>query len=277
MNNSARWLLLVVIAAAVMIYLYLSQTSDVLTPDAARLPVPEAQTEPASEPQISYPIVTEQEQFETPVARDPLPLLADSDAAMTVMLIGLVGDAAFEQLFRSENIVQRIVTTVDNLDRKKLAPKILPLQSAGGEFMVSRETGNLSIAEENHQRYAAYVILTEAIDTNNLVAAYSRYYPLFQEAYTGLGYPAAYFNDRLVAVIDHLLATPDVQPPFELVKPEAFYLYADPDLESLSAGQKNLLRLGPEHGARIRSKLQEIRLALSQPSATPEDAGSGSE
>ena len=37
---------------------------------------------------------------------------------------------------------------------------------------------------------------------------YKQYYPLFQQAYVDLGYPEGYFNDRLVEVIDHLLATP---------------------------------------------------------------------
>ena len=41
------------------------------------------------------------------------------------------------------------------------------------------------------------------------VALYARLYPLFQQAYEELGYPGRYFNDRLVEVIDDLLATPE--------------------------------------------------------------------
>jgi len=47
-----------------------------------------------------------------------------------------------------------------------------------------------------------------------------------------------------------------------LIKPEAYYLFADKDLESLSAGQKILIRMGPENAARVKSKLTEIRAAL---------------
>ena len=54
-----------------------------------------------------------------------------------------------------------------------------------------------------------------------------------------------------------MLATPDVSGPIRLIKPEAFYLFADEDLESLSAGQKVLLRMGPENAARIKAKLAE--------------------
>jgi hypothetical protein len=37
------------------------------------------------------------------------------------------------------------------------------------------------------------------------------------------------------------------------------HLYADPDLESRSAGQKILMRIGAENAVRIKAKLREIR------------------
>ena len=70
------------------------------------------------------------------------------------------------------------------------------------------------------------------------------------------------FDQRLRAVIDELLATPDVSGPLRLIKPEAYYLYADEELESLTAGQKILLRMGPDNAARVKAKLAEIRDAL---------------
>jgi hypothetical protein len=77
-----------------------------------------------------------------------------------------------------------------------------------------------------------------------------------------MGYADGDFNTRLVAVIDDLLATPEVMGPVDLVKPEAYFLYTDPDLESLSAGQKILLRMGNDNATRVKSKLVEIRASL---------------
>ncbi len=88
---------------------------------------------------------------------------------------------------------------------------------------------------------------------------YARFYPLFQQAYAELGYPNRYFNDRLVEVIDHLLAAPEVQGPVELVRFGPYFEFADPDLEELSAGRKLLVRMGPENAAVIKSKLRELR------------------
>jgi hypothetical protein len=86
--------------------------------------------------------------------------------------------------------------------------------------------------------------------------------PLFQQAYTELGYPDGDFNERLIEVIDSLLAAPEIHEPLRLIKPEAFYLLTNPDLEALPAGQKVLLRMGPDNARRVKVKLQEIRAAL---------------
>jgi len=68
---------------------------------------------------------------------------------------------------------------------------------------------------------------------------YLRFYPLFQQAYQDLGYPNGYFNDRLVKVIDVLLATPQIAGPIELVRPKVMYAFADPTLES-AAGRSTI-------------------------------------
>jgi hypothetical protein len=87
--------------------------------------------------------------------------------------------------------------------------------------------------------------------------------PLFQQAYEDLGNPQRDFNARLLEVIEHLLMTPDVQGPVKLVQPSVYYRYADPKLESLSSGQKLLLRMGPDNEAAIKAKLREIQAVLS--------------
>jgi len=113
-----------------------------------------------------------------------------------------------------------------------------------------------------------------------LVALYARLYPLCQRAYGELGYPNRYFNDRLIDVIDHLLATPEVKGPIKLVPPDVkgpvklerpwvMYEFADPELEARSAGQKILIRMGAGNAARVKAKLRDIRRQLTQRGVTP--------
>jgi hypothetical protein len=85
---------------------------------------------------------------------------------------------------------------------------------------------------------------------------------LFQQAYEELGYPGAYFNDRLVHAIDHLLATPEIAGDLALKQPRVLYEFADPQLEMLSAGQKAMLRIGPDNARRVKAKLRALRAEI---------------
>ena len=100
------------------------------------------------------------------------------------------------------------------------------------------------------------------LEPDEVVAVYKRLYPLFQQAYERLGYPDAYFNDRLIEVVDHLLEAPILKDPISLKQPKALYLFADPELEALSAGQKILIRIGPENAFKLKATLQEYRRKL---------------
>ncbi len=54
-----------------------------------------------------------------------------------------------------------------------------------------------------------------------------------------------------------------------MMQPKVFYEFTDPDLETRSAGQKMLIRMGAENARRVKAKLAEIRQALAQPAPGP--------
>lgn len=224
----------------------------------ARPTAPAAVQPPASaEPQIRNPVAQQP-------AGKPLPVLDASDATMRNALGELSLDKTLIDLFRLHDFVRRVVTTIDNLPREKLALRLMPVTLAGGKFLVTGKGERLAIGADNAARYAPYLRLTGAIDAGKLVALYRHFYPLFQQAYQELGYPKGYFNDRLIDVIDHLLAAPEVKAPVNLVRPKVFYLFADPALEARSAGQKILMRVGSENAALIKAKLRDIRGELTR-------------
>lgn len=189
-----------------------------------------------------------------------LPTLGDSDKPFAKELTGLSGAGALGKYLQPENLIRHIVATVDNLPRHKLAVELLPLHRTAGSFMVSGGEDQATLAtHENSLRYAPLVALLGNLDMHAVNALYQHYYPLFQRAYQDLGYPQGYFNDRLVAVIDNLLATPKPTGPIALVRPKVFWEYADPDLEARSAGQKLMLRIGADNAAVVERKLRELR------------------
>ncbi len=101
-----------------------------------------------------------------------------------------------------------------------------------------------------------------AVDPKQLVAAYARFYPLFQEEYRALGYPSGAFNDRVIEAIDDLLAAPEIARPVGLVQPKVVYEFADPGLESLSAGQKLMVRIGLRNERAAKAWLRDVREQL---------------
>lgn len=194
----------------------------------------------------------------------PLPSLDQSDPAARDALVELLGSESVSKLLLTQDLVRHIVVTVDNLPRKTVAVRLIPVKPAAGEFKVSGNDARRTIAADNAARYTPYVKLAEHVDAKKIVYAYGRLYPLFQTAYEDLGYPKSFFNDRLIAVIDHLLGTPEVTGPIVVVAPHVQYQYADPELEAQSAGRKFLMRAGPENAAAIKSKLREIRRELTK-------------
>jgi Protein of unknown function (DUF3014) len=192
----------------------------------------------------------------------PLPTLAESDAAIGTALAGVFGVASFEQLFVPENLVRHLVATVDNLPRKQVALRLIPVKPVPGPLRTTGQDATLVISSDNAARYTPYVRALDVVDARKLVAVYTQFYPLFQQSYTELGYPSRYFNDRVFEVIDHLLTTPDIKGPIALTQPKVLYEFADPAFQDLSAGQKALLRIGPDNETRVKAKLREIRKAL---------------
>lgn len=209
---------------------------------------------PAAGTHIEHPLA--------PVSGKPLPPLADSDSALGAAIATLVHASALPELFYSDRLARRWVATIDNLPREQVAVEVRAMRPPDGPLATRGEEEALTIAPDNSARYARYMALLSAIDAGQAAALYRRFYPLLQEAYEELGYPGQYFNDRVIAVIDHLLATPDVAEPIRLVHPSVMYRFADPKLESLSAGQKALLRIGRENAAEVKKKLRALRAEI---------------
>jgi len=280
-GKALLWILLAaVVAAGLAYYFYFLDRSDSVA-EAPALP-PRVAIEEEAEPEQEAPeedsrasraeMVVEEEVVEP---SEPLPPLPESDDVALAAAADLMGEGPAMKFIVPESVISRLVASINALTLEQLPTNILPLNAPGGQLQatsngfsdeVNPETGlrttRYVLDSANFQRYTAQVEVFEAIDAEALVDRYRQYYPLLEESYLELGYPEGDFNDRLLEVIDHLLATPEPVAPIRLVKPEAVFEFEDPDLEALSAGQKILIRMGPSNAARVKAKLARIREAL---------------
>jgi len=228
-------------------------------------PAPVAKTEPAPAPQASAQPGIRNLLPEAPAIS--LPTLENSDSMLRESLAALLGGKAFNDFVVPNGLIRRIVATVDNLPQRTVPRRLMPLNSVPGAFVTAGAGDGRTLAPANATRYAPYVRAMEAVPARALVSGYVQAYPLFQRAYEELGYPANYFNDRLLEAIDDLLAAPEIAAPIKLIRPKVLYEFADPDLETLSAGQKILIRMGTPNALKVKAKLREIRQELAAASA----------
>lgn len=206
-----------------------------------------------------------------------LPALNDSDRLLGEQLNDLLTSKNVLAFLQLDGFVRRAVATVDNLARQQAPARVWPVQPTPQRFSVHRGSDGVdTIHPDNTQRYTPLVLMVDAVDTARAVALYRRVYPLFQQAYEELGFPGRYFNDRLVEVLDHLIATPVPTTPLAVTlvevkgevpstRPWVRYEFADPALESHSAGRKMLLRVGPQNQQRLQAKLRDIRQRIAKP------------
>ena len=230
---------------------------------------------PVSETPVSLPTPAEPETDEGPrypmpePASDPvtgelvpLPALDDSDGYFLLEISSAFGPA-IESLLVREGVIDRLVASIDSLTRGELPEQIRPVGGLQDAFAADPGSDDTTVLGINsYARYDGLVAQIYYADIDAVYDTYLRFYPLFQKAYERLGYPNAYFNDRLIEVIDHLLATPEPEGPIVLVRPNVLFEFADPDLEALSSGQKLMLRMGPDNAATLKRLLVKFRQKL---------------
>jgi hypothetical protein len=276
-------IIIAILAVAALAYYFYDMRSplnqvEVLPPAVITQPEPiqPSRIEPLDATPTAEPPVVADDSDESVGEPVPALTLEQSDPVVLESINELVGEATVMQQVVAENIIPRLVATIDALTARQLSPNHLPLQPPAGALEVTEDThpeNPRTTAEGdpvreyildpvNTRRYASYVELLESVATADLIDQYREFQPLFQQAFTDLGYPNGDFNTRLLEVVDHLLETPDVSEPVRLIKPEAYYLFADPRLESLSAGQKLFIRMGSSNARRVKDKLREFRVAL---------------
>jgi hypothetical protein len=239
-------------------------------PAAAPAPAPAASESPV----IRFPIDADASQG----ASAPSDKSAAAPAGIPEILVEALGRKAVLEFVNVDAFAYRVVATVDNLARSHAPARLWPVHPAGGRFgtqPVNEGEASAVITAENAKRYAAFVAWVETLDVKTVSALYRRLYPNFQRAYEELGYPGRYFNDRVIDVVDHLLATPtldepvavklaDIKGPIQPPRPWVMIEFADPSIEARSAGQKLLMRMGNDNAQRIKAKLRELRAALTQ-------------
>lgn len=192
---------------------------------------------------------------------EPLPDLAGSDSLVREIVGALSRHGEWVAWLAPEELAISFVRSVGAVAYDEPPQNGLePLRPEDG-FSVVRRGQRFYPAETSYRRYDLAVEVFDSIDVAGAAGAYERLEPLLERAHDELGYPGE-FGDTLELAVTKLLATPIPDGPPELRLRVISFEYVDAGLEGLNPAQKLLLRLGPENGERVRSKVRELYGAL---------------
>jgi len=188
-----------------------------------------------------------------------LPSLNDSDDFVLEGLRALQNGVALIRVLADDQLIRSIVVFVDNISRGEFPQTSLPYKRIGQEMSVRNIDENLFVMEANaHDRFNQLIDTFVAVDTDQALILYRTLQPLFQNAYAEIGSRNVNFDDTLRSAINAVLRSPDVEGPYQLVKPSVMFLYADASIENMEEMQKQLIRIGPENIEKLKAKLRQF-------------------
>ena len=170
--------------------------------------------------------------------------------------------AQLRKYFNLQEQARRLVITVDNLPREHVPSQLRVTRGVPKLLRVKKEGETITLDPSNYERYDRIIGYVEKMDARKIGRLYAKFYPLLQRTYEETGFPEERFHDRVLAALDDMMDAPRPTGPIRLVQPKVLYRFEDDHLENLSAGQKIMIRVGPDNAARLRKVLARVRAAI---------------
>ena len=170
--------------------------------------------------------------------------------------------AQLRKYFNLQEQARRLVITVDNLPREHVPSQLRITRGVPELLRVQKDGETITLDPSNYERYDRIISYVEKMDARKIGRLYAKFYPLLQRTYEETGFSEERFHDRVLAALDDMMDAPRPTGPIRLVQPKVLYRFEDDHLESLSAGQKIMIRVGPENAARLRKVLARVRAAI---------------
>jgi hypothetical protein len=212
---------------------------------------------------------------ETEVAVQPLggdaeriavPPLDESDAVVRELVRKITSHPRVLAWLATNGLIRNFAVVVENVAAGVTPAKQLRVLRPASSFAIVHRNGQMFIDLKSFQRYDAIADAAASIDPPGASRLYATLKPRIGEAYAQLGRPASSFDGALERAIVALLETPVVDGPVRVEsKGGTGYRYADPNLEGLTAAQRQLLRTGPRNVRKIQSALRQLAIALGIP------------
>jgi hypothetical protein len=213
---------------------------------------PEEAAAPAAAPDIPAAATDDTPQYD-------LPPLEDSDEFMRERMGELSAHPLMAAWMKGTDLVRNLAVILENTSRGLTPSLHLRALRPQGSFRVVERGNRLVIDVANYERFNGLAAAAAAVDPQAAGRLYRGIKPLLQMAYDQLGSQEP-VDTALQRALSGLLRAPIVEGniPVEIGGEGVGYRFSDPKLESLSAAQKQLIRMGPANQQTIQGQLQRF-------------------
>ncbi len=192
-----------------------------------------------------------------------LPPLNETDPLVRELVKKISSHPRVAAWLATDDLIRSFTTAVTNVAEGKTPARQLPMVRPSSGFRVLERGGDLIIDPRSYERYDALAAAAASMDADGSARLYGTLKPRIEEAARELG--VSPFDRTLERTIVLLLSTPVVDGPIRVEPRGIGYGFADPKLEALTAGQKQVLRMGPHNLRVVQTSLRAIALALGIP------------
>jgi len=194
-----------------------------------------------------------------------VPPLDASDTLVRTLVQALSESPAVMAWLPTNGLIRNFTVVVANIADGATPALHLKVLRPSSPFRIVERDGSPYVDPRSYDRYAVIADAVASVDPAGAARLYATLKPRIEEAHRDLGSPDRSFDRTLEHAIVTLLETPIVDGQVRLKLKGIGYAYADDRLESLTAAQKQLLRMGPRNVRIIEARLREIALALGIP------------
>ena len=226
--------------ALVLAYIYL------------RRPAPAPAAAPAAQPKASASRAEPGEQI-------TLPPLDETDELVRQLVGRLSSNPTIAAWLTTDGLILNFVLVTQRIASGEIPTKELGTLGPVPKYRIrSSSGGRLFVDPAMYRRYDRHALAISSLDARGTARLYATVEPRVLDAYRRMGHPTGDFDPVLENAIVAMLKVPIVEGEVELVPTGIVYGYLDPRLETLSAPQKHLLRMGPRNVEAIQGKLREM-------------------
>ena len=192
-----------------------------------------------------------------------LPPLDQMDGFLRPLLAALSARPELARWLATDDLVRQLAAAIDQAGAGGSPARDFGVLAPKAPFTTSGRATERTIDPAGYRRFDGLVGTVASMDASAAAKIYRTIRPRLNEAYQGLGNPNRDVHNAVHNAIDILLDTPVVKPPVGVVVGSgASWAYADPELESLTPTQKQLIRMGPAHTETLQVWLRAFKNAI---------------